>query len=312
MTPTPPSLRRYRPLARWLPFSHLDEQLAALLLAALALPLLALLVSALLPGPLTPGLTLAALLPATLAAAVFALWGLRQLLAPLRMAQAALQLPPVPGRVPPLPTDLGGDMGQLLRDLRTALESADRQRESLQTLSFDDPLTGLPNRRFAGEYLRMALHAAERTGARLSVALIDPEHIARLNEQRGTEAGDRAIRALGDFLRQWLKRKSDWVGRWQGDQFLAVMFSDHNQVIEYLENLKREFARQMQGFEDRGLRINLGIAELRKHESLQEFGERLESELRLEKCMQAAPPPAALPGSAKIYSLAAALRREHR
>lgn len=308
MKPAPVTLASYRRLARWLPFRQLDAQLSALVALAGLLPLLGLLTGLLLPGAPRGTLVLLGALVGT----GLALWGVQHLLAPLRMAQAALHLRAAEGRVQPLPTDLGGDMGDLLRELRRALEAEVAQGHSLQALSLDDALTGLPNRRFAGEYLRLAVHVAERTGARLTVALVDPEHIARINDQGGMDAGDRAIRQLGGFLRQWLKRKSDWLGRWQEDQFLAVMFSEHNQAAEYLENLGREFGRRMQDFPGGPLKINVGMAELRKHETLKDFVERLETELRLEKCMETRPPPSAegVPGAARIYSIAGALLRE--
>lgn len=307
MKPNPITLSHYRRLARWLPSRQLDGQLSSLIALAGALPLLGLLAGSLLPrGPAA-----ALVLLGILAGSGLALWAVQQLLAPLHMAQAALRLRAGQGRVQPLPTDLGGDLGELLRELRGALETEAAQGQSLQALSFDDPLTGLPNRRFAGEYLRLALHAAERTGSRLTVALIDPAHIARRNEEGGLEAGDRAIQELGGFLREWLKRKSDWVGRWQEDQFIAVMFSEYNQASEYLENLKREFARRMQHAEGGPLHINIGLAEMRKHEGLREFSERLETELRLEKHMETRLPPApdGDSGSAKVYSIAGALLR---
>lgn len=307
MKSTPVTLAPYRRLARWLPFRQLDAQLSALVVGAGLLPLLALLTGVLVPG--APRATLVLL--GVLAGSGLALWGIQQLMAPLRMAQAALRLRVAEGRVQPLPTDLQGEMGELLRQLRGALEAEAVQGQTLQAMSLDDPLTGLPNRRFAGEYLRLAMHAAERTGARLTVALIDPEHIAQRNEEGGMEAGDRAIREVGEFLRHWLKRKSDWVGRWQEDQFIAVMFSEHNHAIEYLENLKREFARRMQNTAGGPLKINVGLAELRKHEGLKEFDARLETELRLEKCMEARQPPLAT-SSANVYSIAAAVtRRDH-
>ncbi|MDM4770430.1 GGDEF domain-containing protein [Solimonas sp. SE-A11] len=307
MKPVAVTLASYRRLARWLPFRQLDAQLSALVALAGLMPLLGLLAGLVVPG--APRGTLVLL--GALAGTGLALWGLQQLLAPLRMAQAALQLRATQGRVQPLPTDLGGDMGDLLRELRRALEAEAAQGQSLQALSLDDALTGLPNRRFAGEYLRLAVHAAERTGSRLTVALIDPAHIARLNEEHGVDTGDRAIRELGEFLRQWLKRKSDWVGRWEEDQFLAVMFSEQNQATEYLENLKREFARRMQHFDGGPLSLNVGLVELRKHERLQDFSERLETELRLEKHMEPRRPPEAdVPGSAKVYSIAGALLRQ--
>ncbi|MGH8429479.1 MAG: GGDEF domain-containing protein [Solimonas sp.] len=303
-------LRQYRQLSRWLSFHHLDEKLSCLFVLALTLPLLALAGCALLWPQASPGLALIPALLAALIAGGLALWGLQQLLAPLRMAQSALRVHADSGRVQPLPTDLRDDMGRMLGELRLVLETAESRGQAVQALSFDDPLTGLPNPRFAAEYLRLAVYAAERGDLRLSVALIDPEHIGRLNEARGVEAGDQAIRQVGEFLHQWLRRKCDWVGRWRDDQFLVVMFCEQPTAAEYLGKLQRQLGRQMQDFEGLGLAVNLGVAELRRHEGLAEFRERLEDELRQAKGAQLSSPPP--PASAKLYSIAAALRKTSR
>lgn len=304
------TLRTYRRLSRWLPFHHLDEKLSGLFFFALMLPLLTLIGCALIVGQLSAGLAVIPVLLASLLSAGLGLWGLNHLLVPVRMAQAALREHGENGRVQPLPTDLRDDMGLFLCDLRRSLETAESRAQAVQALSFEDPLTGLANQRFASEYLRLSVQVAERTGARLSVAVIDPEHIGRINERLGMEAGDQAIRQLGDFLRQWLKRKSDWIGRWHGDQFIAVMFCEHGTAVDYLANLKREFSRHMQDFDGIGLSVHLGVAELRKHEGVKELIEGIETELRQEKCGPLEAVPAA--ASAKIVSLAAALRNQSR
>jgi len=309
-SPSGTRLRHYRRLARWLPFHHLDEKLSSLFFFALMLPLMTLAGCVLVWTQLSAGIALIPVMLASLAAAGLALWGTQQLLAPLRMAQLALRAHADSGRVQPLPTDLRDDLGDMLSDLRRALEAVEARGQAVQALSFDDPLTGLPNPRFAAEYLRLAVHAAERSSLKLSVALIDPEHIGRINEGHGVEAGDRAIRRVGEFLRQWLKRKSDWIGRWQGDQFIAVMFCEQHSATDFLANLRREFARQPQDFADSELAVNIGVVELHPRETLAEFTGRLEAELLQAKHpMEDSPAP---PGSAKIHSIASALRKTRR
>jgi diguanylate cyclase (GGDEF)-like protein len=303
---TSPSLRSYRQLSRWLPFHHLDEKLTGLFFCALLVPLLTLIGCVLVGGSLPARAAVIPVMMASLLGAGLALWGLQQLLAPLRISQDALRGHGRGQRLQPLPTDLRDDMGQLLRDLRQALETSESRGQSVQSLSFDDALTGLPNQRFAAEYLRLCVHAADRAGVRLSVALIDPDPVAPPTTLLAPDDSARVMRRLGGFLKQWLKRRSDWVGRWHGEQFLAVMFSDQGHAVEYLDNLRREFSRQMLGLEGSSLSVNIAVAELRPHETPEEFLGRLEEELRSARCLQLESPP---PTSANVYSLAAALRK---
>jgi len=301
-----PSLRGYRRMSRWLPFHHLDEKLTGLFFCALLVPLLTLIACVLLSGGLSARAAVIPVMLASLAGSALALWGLQELLVPLRIGQEALRAPGRGGQPTALPTDLRDDMGQLLRDLRRTLETSESRGQTAQAMSLDDPLTGLPNQRFAAEYLRLCVNAAERSGARISVAIVEPMQPSQAEAQIDN-AGERRLRRLGEFLRQWLNRKSDWLGRWHGDQFVAVMFSDQNHAIDYLDNLRREFSRHMLGLEGSSLTVNVAVAELQRHESAQEFLTRLEEELRSAKCeeLENLPPP----GAANVYSLAAALRK---
>jgi len=304
---TSPSLRSYRQLSRWLPFHHLDEKLTGLFFCALLLPLLTLIGCVLVGGSLSARSAVIPVMLASLLGAGLALWGLQQLLAPLRLGQDALRGHGRGQRLQPLPTDLGDDMGQLLRDLRQALETSEARGQSVQSLSFDDALTGLPNQRFAAEYLRLCVQAADRAGVRLSVALIDPDPVTLPAAPLSPDDSARVMQRLGAFLKQWLKRRSDWVGRWHGEQFLAVLFSDQGHAEDYLENLRREFSRQMLGLEGSSLSVHIAIAELHPKETADELLSRLEQELRSARCEQLE--GLAPPASANVYRLADALRR---
>lgn len=304
---TSPSLRSYRQLSRWLPFHHLDEKLTGLFFCALLLPLLTLIGCVLVGGSLSARSAVIPVMLASLLGAGLALWGLQQLLAPLRMGQDALRGHGRGQRLQPLPTDLRDDMGQLLRDLRQALETSEARGQSEQSLSFDDALTGLPNQRFAAEYLRLCVQAADRAGVRLSVALIDPDPVTLPATALTPDDSARVMQRLGAFLKQWLKRRSDWVGRWHGEQFLAVLFSDQGHAEDYLENLRREFSRQMLGLEGSSLSVHIAIAELHPKETPNELISRLEQKLRSARCEQLE--GLAPPASANVYRLADALRR---
>lgn len=262
------TLKFYRRLFRVLPFHSLDDKLMGLTFCVVHLPLLALVGFALLHGGISTASAVLLVLAATLTSAALALWGLHHLLAPLRMASRALDVYSTEKRVLPLPTDLNDDMGELLRNVRRTLETVEEGHARLQQLSSIDSLTGLPSRRCAEDYLELAASAMERSGGRLSVALMELNRFQTFNDELGTEAGDRALRQAGAFMRTWLKRKTDWVARWSGEQFLAILLADQNSATEYLENLRREFARQMRSFEGSGITLAIGIAEQRRHEDI--------------------------------------------
>ena len=57
-----------------------------------------------------------------------------------------------------------------------------------------DDLTGLPNKRFAIDYVERELARVRRNGGRLTVALLDMNDFKRINDIGGHSAGDHALR----------------------------------------------------------------------------------------------------------------------
>ncbi len=88
------------------------------------------------------------------------------------------------------------------------------QRES--STARTDRLTGLLNRRGFMEMAAQQVSAAERIASSVVIAFIDLDRFKQLNDTKGHEAGDAALREIGATL-QKTKRASDICGRIGGD-----------------------------------------------------------------------------------------------
>ena len=98
---------------------------------------------------------------------------------------------------------------------------ADRRRlEAEHAMARTDPLTGLLNLGAFHQRLEEELKRSARHGRPLSLAVLDIDHLKRVNERYGRRAGDKALGAVADLARSHA-RETDVVGRvgagsWRG------------------------------------------------------------------------------------------------
>ncbi len=88
----------------------------------------------------------------------------------------------------------------------------------LRGLAYTDPLTGLPNRRAFFERCDQAVAAGRHFG----VLIADVDHLKQINDSRGHDAGDTAIREVVAALRTVLGPDA-FVARVGGDEFMAAI-----------------------------------------------------------------------------------------
>ena len=131
---------------------------------------------------------------------------------------------------------------ELLRDART------------------DSLTGLDNRRAMLERGRVELKRAGRSGTPVSVILCDLDHLKKINDKYGHEAGDAALTSAAAVLRRAL-RESDALGRWGGEEFMAVLPGTAAiGAAEVAERMRAAIAATRFDGLDEGATISLGVA----------------------------------------------------
>jgi diguanylate cyclase (GGDEF)-like protein len=91
-------------------------------------------------------------------------------------------------------------------------------------LAYEDPLTGLANRRALEERLQRAVARAADRDVSLAVLLCDVDELKAINDQSGHDAGDRALQRVAEALvGAAAARPGNLVGRLSGDEFCVVM-----------------------------------------------------------------------------------------
>jgi diguanylate cyclase (GGDEF)-like protein len=123
-----------------------------------------------------------------------------------------------------------------------------------------DALTGLDNRRALLERVPIELKRAQRAGFPVSLMLCDIDHFKAINDRHGHEAGDAVLRSVARTMRDAL-RETDLLGRWGGEEFLAVLVdTGAGRAAEVAERIRAGVAATPLDGIPEGATISIGVS----------------------------------------------------
>jgi len=112
-------------------------------------------------------------------------------------------------------------LGRLAPQAALTLDNSLRLRR-MRALSIIDDLTTLYNRRFFRRYLDREFRRAIRYKRSLTLAILDLDHFKNFNDLNGHEAGNRALRKIGEILKTSF-RNTDIACRYGGEEFAIIL-----------------------------------------------------------------------------------------
>lgn len=119
----------------------------------------------------------------------------------------------------------------LERELRELNSQLVKRNAGLEVLSRVDPLTGAGNRAAFQEQIEYVHAKALRNGRSYGVVVCDLDRFKQINDQRGHQCGDQALKGAVAAMRKTV-RKGDLIFRYGGDEIVLVV------PDERLENIK--------------------------------------------------------------------------
>lgn len=156
------------------------------------------------------------------------------------------------------------------RELVAAVSIRAARSRQLSDAIDRDSLTGLLKHSRIKEQVELELARAARSGDVVSVVMMDLDYFKLVNDTYGHAVGDKVIKAIAHLLRQRL-RKTDAIGRYGGEEFVAVLPSCDAEMAERLmEDVRKRFKEI--GFAGKGknfsVTLSAGIATVKSKSGL--------------------------------------------
>jgi diguanylate cyclase (GGDEF)-like protein len=131
---------------------------------------------------------------------------------------------------------------ETLVQLRTS--ELDEQRKLLEHISLTDQLTKLSNRRNFDMRLDIEWAKAIRKKHSISILMLDIDYFKDYNDEHGHLQGDEALCIIAKIIEKRLKRSGDFVARWGGEEFVALMAHSNAEGAVKMANHIREDVEQ--------------------------------------------------------------------
>jgi diguanylate cyclase (GGDEF)-like protein len=173
------------------------------------------------------------------------------------------------------------DSQESVTQLQSELSRYQRRLHESERLASMDPLTGLDNRR------KVELEARAAAGRKFCIVMFDLNDFKQINDQMGHLAGDQILKQFATEQRSAI-RAGDIVGRWGGDEFLAIVDCDLAQANAQLARI-REWVLGEYSIATRGgarkvsIEAAIGVAESQAGESVLQALERADAAMYRDK-----------------------------
>jgi diguanylate cyclase (GGDEF)-like protein/PAS domain S-box-containing protein len=97
------------------------------------------------------------------------------------------------------------------------------ENRQLSKDAWQDELTGIPNRRLFNRRLMSEVRRQARTTDAMALLMVDVDKFKEYNDHYGHLSGDQRLREVAATLQQTLRRDSDMVARFGGDEFVILL-----------------------------------------------------------------------------------------
>jgi diguanylate cyclase (GGDEF)-like protein/PAS domain S-box-containing protein len=155
----------------------------------------------------------------------------------------------------------------LLHDITHHKQSED----ALQRAAYVDPLTKIANRRHFDSFLEKEWQRAVRSGAPLSLMLLDVDHFKLYNDSLGHSAGDACLQRVAQEIAAHASRPTDLAARYGGEEFVLLFAETDAAAAQVLAHAVRASIEALQlphprSVTSRWITVSIGVATIAPHQ----------------------------------------------
>lgn len=129
----------------------------------------------------------------------------------------------------------------------------------MERLALFDQLTQLPNRRYIDTFLNNQIRDFQVLGIPFGVLMLDLDLFKNINDTYGHNVGDSVLKMVACTFQSSM-RKNDFIGRWGGEEFVAVLRGvNHLELSMIAEKVRKLVAQSGLKREKDCLRVTVSI-----------------------------------------------------
>ena len=149
---------------------------------------------------------------------------------------------------------------ELDNKVRERTEELELLNDHLQTTSITDSLTQVKNRHYFDKKLPTEYRRAYRDKSWVSLLIIDIDHFKSFNDNHGHQAGDIVLQAVAKSMQEVVKRPSDAVTRFGGEEFTVLLPNTPKEgAYKVAERIRKHIAELHVTWEQQSLSVTVSI-----------------------------------------------------
>ncbi len=164
----------------------------------------------------------------------------------------------------------------MVQDINDDVKERLATLKKYEGLVLRDSLTGLLNHGGIKTEIQNAIEDYKNGGDSVSLMMIDLDNFKSINDTYGHSVGDATLKTLSDVLKGFLSDRHSPIGRWGGEEFVAVLENmPDNETFAYAEELRKTVSNVDFG-EAGHITCSIGISRLNDKDSFEDVFDRMD------------------------------------